>query len=233
MSAKQISFSREARAARLTTMRFALISGPTGRSLDPMEHSPGGPPPPSTSRRSIVRRAEPLRLAAVTPDPGDARYFLDLLRRQLSQVYDASVLSSEGMRIYSTLDRRMQRLAAITNASANSHKLWAGTVEVEASAKTGAHHHGELESIIYVVSGKARMRWGDNLEFVAEAEAGDFIFVPPFVPHQEMNGSKDEPLHCVLVRSDQEPVVVNLDIQGVEEPETVVWVDAHHPAGTA
>ena len=54
----------------------------------------------------------------------------------------------------------MQRLAAITNASANSHKLWAGTVEVEANAKTGAHHHGELESIIYVVSGKAQQALG-------------------------------------------------------------------------
>lgn len=124
----------------------------------------------------------------------------------------------------------MQRLAAVTQASANASKLWAGTVQIEANAKTGAHHHGELESIIYVVSGKARMRWGDKLEFVAEAEAGDFIFVPPFVPHQEMNGSLDEPLHCVLVRSDQEPIVVNLDIAGVTEPETVVWTDPHHPA---
>ena len=69
--------------------------------------------------------------------------------------------------------------------------------------------HGELESVIYVVSGKARMRWGDNLEFVAEADAGDFIYVPPFVPHQEINAEPDEPLMCILVRSDQEAIVVN------------------------
>lgn len=123
----------------------------------------------------------------------------------------------------------MQRMAAITNQSAGASKIWAGTVGIDAGAKTGAHHHGELESIIYVVSGKAKMRWGDNLEFVAYAEAGDFIFVPPFVPHQEMNGSEDEPLQCVLVRNDQDPVVVNLDIPSVDEPEEVVWVDPHHP----
>jgi penicillin-binding protein 1B len=64
-----------------------------------------------THRRA---REEPLELAAVTPDPGDARYFLDLLRRQLAAVYDQEVLSSEGMRIYTTLDWRAQRLAAAT-----------------------------------------------------------------------------------------------------------------------
>ncbi|MEM8857283.1 MAG: cupin domain-containing protein [Chloroflexota bacterium] len=123
----------------------------------------------------------------------------------------------------------MQRMAAITNASAGASKIWAGTVAIDAGAKTGAHHHGELESIIYVVSGKAKMRWGDNLEFVAYAEAGDFIFVPPFVPHQEMNGSDNEPLQCVLVRNDQDPIVVNLDIPSVDQPEEVIWNDPHHP----
>ena len=73
------------------------------------------------------------------------------------------------------------------------------------------------------------MRWGDQLEYVAEAGPGDFIYVPPYVPHQEINASEDEPLACVLVRSDQEPVVVNLDIPVVEEPEAVYWVDPIHP----
>lgn len=123
----------------------------------------------------------------------------------------------------------MQRAAAITHASAGAHKIWAGTVEVQPDAKTGPHHHGELESIIYVVSGKARMRWGDRLEYTATAEPGDFIFVPPFVPHQELNASSDEPLVCVVVRDDQEPIVVNLDIESAEEPEEVFWVDPHHP----
>jgi uncharacterized RmlC-like cupin family protein len=124
----------------------------------------------------------------------------------------------------------MQRLAAITKASANAQKIWAGTVAIQANAKTGAHHHGALESIIYVVSGQARMRWGEHLEFTATAGPGDFIFVPPYVPHQEINASGTEPLQCVLVRNDQEPVVVNLDIDAVEAPEEVYWVDPHHPA---
>jgi uncharacterized RmlC-like cupin family protein len=123
----------------------------------------------------------------------------------------------------------MKRAAAITQASAAAKKIWAGTVNIEPNARTGAHHHGELESIIYVVEGKAQMRWGERLEYTAVAEAGDFIYVPPFVPHQELNASTDEPLMCVLVRSDQEPVVINLDIEPAAAPEEVRWFDPHHP----
>jgi len=122
----------------------------------------------------------------------------------------------------------MNRAAAISYARAGAEKLWAGTVVIHPNAKTGAHHHGPVESVIYVVSGRARMRWGDRLEFMAEAGPGDFIFVPPFVPHQEINANNDEPLSCVLVRSGQEPVVVNLDIPVVEQPEEVRWVDDIH-----
>jgi uncharacterized RmlC-like cupin family protein len=125
----------------------------------------------------------------------------------------------------------MHRMAAVTNASANATKIWAGTVDISPDAKTGAHHHGELESVIYIVKGRARMRWGERLEYTAVAEAGDFIFVPPFVPHQEMNASSTEPLECVLVRNDQEPIVVNLDIDAVDSPEDVIWTDPHHPGG--
>jgi uncharacterized RmlC-like cupin family protein len=123
----------------------------------------------------------------------------------------------------------MSRAAAITHARTGASKLWAGTVAIDANAKTGAHHHGELESVIYVVSGRARMRWGDRLEFCAEAGPGDFIYVPPFVPHQEINASRSEILTCVLVRSGQEPIVVNLDIEPAEPPEEVYWVDPIHP----
>lgn len=125
----------------------------------------------------------------------------------------------------------MTRAAAINHARTGAEKLWAGTVTIHANAKTGAHHHGELESVIYVVSGRARMRWGEQLEFVAEADPGDFIYVPPFVPHQEINASTDRPLECVIVRSGQEPIVVNLDVATVEPPEEVRWVDPGHPEG--
>ena len=122
----------------------------------------------------------------------------------------------------------MNRAAAITHARTGASKLWAGTVNIHANAKTGAHHHGELESVIYVVNGRARMRWGERLEYVADAGPGDFIYVPPFVPHQEINASREEPLSCVIVRSDQEPVVVNLEIAPAEPPEEVYWVDDLH-----
>ena len=122
----------------------------------------------------------------------------------------------------------MNRAAAINFARVGAQKLWAGTVTIHPNAKTGAHHHGDLESIIFVVKGRARMRWGEHLEFVAEAGPGDFIYVPPYVPHQEINASTDETLSCVLIRSDSEAVVVNLDIEPVEKPEGVPWVDPIH-----
>jgi uncharacterized RmlC-like cupin family protein len=122
----------------------------------------------------------------------------------------------------------MNRAAAINYARVGAQKIWAGTVSIFANAKTGAHHHGALESVIYVVRGRARMRWGDHLEYVAEAGPGDFIYVPPYVPHQEINASSEETLECVLVRSDNEAVVVNLDIEPVEKPEAVFWVDPIH-----
>ncbi|MEZ5763578.1 MAG: cupin domain-containing protein [Xanthobacteraceae bacterium] len=131
---------------------------------------------------------------------------------------DSNVPSTKGM----------DRKAAINFARVGAQKLWAGTVTIHANAKTGAHHHGHLESVIYVVKGKARMRWGDRLQFTAEAGPGDFIFVPPYVPHQEINASPDEVLECVLVRSDGEAVAINLDIEPVEKPENVPWIDPIH-----
>lgn len=121
----------------------------------------------------------------------------------------------------------MSRAAAITHARAGANKLWAGTVIVEPAARTAAHHHGELETVLYVVRGHARMRWGNHLEFTDEAGPGDFIFVPPYVPHQEMNARPDEPVECVVVRSGQEPIVVNLEIsEAASDPIPF------HPAGS-
>jgi uncharacterized RmlC-like cupin family protein len=122
----------------------------------------------------------------------------------------------------------MRRRAAVTTQRTGAKKLWAGTVTINANAKTGAHHHGALESVIYVVSGVARLRWGERLEFVAEAAPGDFIYVPPYVPHQEINASEDVQLHCMLTRSGQQGLVVNLDIIPVEIPELVRWIDDLH-----
>jgi len=115
----------------------------------------------------------------------------------------------------------MSRAAAITHARTGATKMWAGTVVVQPAARTGPHHHGELETVLYIVRGRARMRWGDRLEYSDEAGPGDFIYVPPYVPHQEINAKADEPCEAVVVRSGQDPVVVNL---AMETPE---------PAGSA
>jgi uncharacterized RmlC-like cupin family protein len=117
----------------------------------------------------------------------------------------------------------MTRAAAIDHARAGANKLWAGTVVVQPNAKTGAHHHGDLETVLYVVKGRARFRWGEQLEFVEEAGPGDFIYVPPYVPHQEINADPNSPVECVVVRSGQEPIVVNLDIASPEPPSEANW----------
>ncbi len=123
----------------------------------------------------------------------------------------------------------MTRAAAITHAQTGASKLWAGTVVVQPNAKTGPHHHGELETVLYVIRGRARMRWGERLEFSDEAGPGDFIFVPPFVPHQEINAKRDELCECVVVRSGQEPVVVNLDLDSPEPASAGRGEQPFHP----
>ena len=167
-----------------------------------------------------------------TPPPAVAP---DLHVHSLAELA-AAIWRDQGVRVVkgSELDPNtaqtegMSRAAAIDRARAGAEKIWAGTVTIHANAKTGAHHHGPLESVIYVVRGRARMRWGEKLEYTAEAGPGDFIYVPPYVPHQEINASRDQPLDCVVVRSGQEPVVVNLDIAPAEPPEEVKWIDSIH-----
>ena len=153
------------------------------------------------------------------PAPGTIDWRLNGVRVIKGDQLDTNTAQTPGM----------NRAAAINKARVGAQKIWAGTVHIHPNAKTGAHHHGALESVIYVIRGKARMRWGEKLEFVAEAEAGDFIFVPPYVPHQEINASPTEVLECVLVRSDGEAVAINLDITPAEPPENVPWVDPTHP----
>jgi uncharacterized RmlC-like cupin family protein len=125
----------------------------------------------------------------------------------------------------------MTRMAAITHAQTGASKLWAGTVVVQPNAKTGPHHHGELETVLYIVRGRARMRWGDHLEFSGEAGPGDFIYVPPFVPHQEINARSDEPCEAVVVRSGQDPIVVNLDLASPEPVCAPSSSAPFHPKG--
>lgn len=153
------------------------------------------------------------------PDQQEMRWKHDGVRVIRGDSLDANTAQTPGM----------LRQAAIDKARVGAQKIWAGTVDILPNAKTGVHHHGALESVIYVVRGHARMRWGERLEFVADAFPGDFIFVPPYVPHQEINANPDHPLECVLMRSDNEAVAINIEgIEPVEKPDAVYWIDPIH-----
>ena len=104
----------------------------------------------------------------------------------------------------------MRRLAAVSQDLVGSESLWAGIMLAEPNTTSSVHHHGPLETVVYVVSGQSRVRWGSRLEHSVDVEAGDFLFIPPFVPHQEINPSPDQPTKWVVVRSGQEAVVVHL-----------------------
>jgi uncharacterized RmlC-like cupin family protein len=106
-------------------------------------------------------------------------------------------------------------------AGGGGNPTWMGAVTYAPKAITGAHHHGRHEVAVYVAKGRSEIRWGERLEFAAEVSTGDFVYFSPYVPHQEVNLSGDDTLEFVVVRSDNERIVVPLDTVPVEKPETV------------
>jgi uncharacterized RmlC-like cupin family protein len=121
----------------------------------------------------------------------------------------------------------MHRLAAVSNLLVGSEKLWAGVLMAEPNTASGVHHHGPLETVVYLAEGRGTLRWGHRLDHESELEAGDFLFVPPFLPHQEINPSPDQPALWIVVRSAPEAVVVELT-PGADG--TYVAVDSGEPA---
>jgi uncharacterized RmlC-like cupin family protein len=111
------------------------------------------------------------------------------------------------------------RATAFDFAGTGGQRTWIGTVRLAASASTGAHHHGRHEVVLYVVTGQSEIRWGERLEFVADMGPGDFAYFTPYVPHQERNPSATEAAEFLVVRSDNEPIAVGLDIAAVEAPQ--------------
>jgi uncharacterized RmlC-like cupin family protein len=103
-----------------------------------------------------------------------------------------------------------ERRAAIAADMGVATGLWGGIFIVEPGAKTGIHHHGEQETIAYVLEGDCLVRWGERGEFSATAHVGDFIHVPAWLPHMEINASRDRRFVWVVVRSTPTPIVVNL-----------------------
>ena len=103
------------------------------------------------------------------------------------------------------------RATAFDFTGEGGSKTWIGTVTMKADACTGGHHHGRHEAMIYVVRGAVEIRWGEELEFVSNVGPGDFIYFSPNVPHQERNLSAVDTAEFVVVRSDNERIVVPLD----------------------
>jgi uncharacterized RmlC-like cupin family protein len=101
-------------------------------------------------------------------------------------------------------------MSAVSATQGVASPLWAGVFVVEPLARTGIHHHGEQDTIVYVLEGESFVRWGDHGEYSATARAGDFLHVPAWLPHQEINPSSEMPFRWVVVRSTPEPIVVNL-----------------------
>jgi uncharacterized RmlC-like cupin family protein len=106
----------------------------------------------------------------------------------------------------------MHRLAAVSHLLVGSEKLWAGVMMADPNTASNVHHHGPQQTVVYVTEGMSKLRWGHRLEHEAELEAGDFLFIPPYMPHQEINPSPDQPALWIVVRSGPEAVVVDLTL---------------------
>lgn len=102
------------------------------------------------------------------------------------------------------------RLAAVSSELGIHSSLWGGTFLVEPGAQTGIHHHGLQETIAYVLEGESYIQWGERGEHSLTARAGDFLHVPAWLVHREINRSKEFPFRWVVIRSTSEPIVVNL-----------------------
>ena len=102
------------------------------------------------------------------------------------------------------------RVAAITREHGAPASMWGGLFTVAAGGQTAIHHHGKQDTVVYVLAGTALIRWGRHGEFSATAQPGDFVYVPAYLPHKEINLLEDAEFTWVVVRSTPEPIVVNL-----------------------
>jgi uncharacterized RmlC-like cupin family protein len=107
----------------------------------------------------------------------------------------------------------MERKSGVTPETAGSVNLWSGHVTTAGGMVSGAHHHGDAESAIYMLSGRARFRWGAQLEHERIAGPGDFVYVPPNVIHAEENMSQDEPVVFVVSRNAGSMTTINVDME--------------------
>jgi len=110
----------------------------------------------------------------------------------------------------------MTRYPGVAAGTVGAKNLWVGYVTMAPGTRSGAHHHGDSESAIYIIRGQARFRFGSHLEEAIEAGPGDFVYVPPRLLHQEVNASDSEEIEMIVARDSQENVVVNVDVPVAE-----------------
>lgn len=118
----------------------------------------------------------------------------------------------------------MLRLEALSATTVGSRNLWMGETHVAPLTGSGVHHHGESETGIYVLSGRPAFVFFDGRSAARlEASPGDYIYIPPWVAHQELNPRETEEAVVVIARSTQRAVVVNLDDTTWQDSLTVPW----------
>jgi uncharacterized RmlC-like cupin family protein len=126
----------------------------------------------------------------------------------------------------------MRRYEAISGKLTGSRKIWMGESRIGPGMVSGDHHHGEAETGIYVVSGHpVFVFFEDGSERRVQTKPGDYVYVPPYVPHREENPSADEHAVVVLARSTQEGIVVNLPSLRVAVPELDLLIEELSAAG--
>ena len=114
------------------------------------------------------------------------------------------------------------RISGVSIQHTPATKLWFGKVSNEPGFRSVSHHHGEAETGGYVLSGRARIYFGEKFADYVDMEEGDWVFVPPFMPHVECNLSRTKPLVWMTTRT-PENIVVNLP--DVDDAELRDWLD--------
>jgi uncharacterized RmlC-like cupin family protein len=161
----------------------------------PTPHEPAGP-----AGDAVVRSPSGVLVPAV----------VDPFHRSLRHVAPTGLLGG------TTQTAGMRRLEAISGKTVGAHRLWMGETHVPADTTSANHHHGDSETAIYVVSGNPVFVFLDvdgdvPAERRIETGPGDYVFVPPYVPHREENPDPDVEAVVVIARTTQEAIVVNLD----------------------
>lgn len=153
----------------------------------------------------------PARLPA-TPAPAALRTRLHHIR---ADALDGDTAQTTGMR----------RFAAVSGTAVGSERIWMGQTHVAPATASADHHHGASETAIYVVSGHPEFVFAEDVagspqEVRLRTGPGDYVFVPPFVPHREENPDPRSEAVVVIARSTQEAIVVNLPRLHALQPDS-------------